>query len=63
MTSRMKLLKAMLKDEKYAPHDYRKIKAKLKSKRDKQIINGIIRQEQAHYRKVKRIIRENLKRR
>lgn len=58
----MKDLKEMKRDEKYAPKEYKKIKEKLKSKRDKNVISGIIKEEKEHYKKVVKIIkRQNQK--
>ena len=52
-----KQLKAAMKDEKAAPIDYRKLRKHLKSERDKKVISGIIKQEQAHLRKLKKIVK------
>ena len=57
MANRQKLLRAMLSDERRAPSDYRKLKAKLNVKRDKKIIAGIIKDEQSHYQKIKRMLK------
>ena len=47
----------MLKDEHKAPYDYRRLKAQIKNKTDKRVIAGIIRDEQSHYRKVKKMLK------
>jgi len=52
-----KQLKAAMKDEKMAPIDYRKLKKNLKKKSDKKIISEIIKQEQSHLKKLKKIVK------
>ena len=52
-----KQLKAAMKDEKMAPIDYRKLKKNLKKKSDKKVISKIIKQEQSHLRKLKKIVK------
>ena len=55
-------LKAMEKDERMAPGDYLKIRHQLTKQRDKKIVDGIIKQERSHLRKVKSIIKREIKR-
>jgi rubrerythrin len=52
----------MIHDEYKAPFDYLKIKRLLSKKKDKKIVDGIIKQERQHHSKVIKIARRELKR-
>lgn len=56
-----KQLRSAIRDERIAPRDYAKLRTNLKSKRDKRIITGIIKQERQHLKKVKKIARRELR--
>jgi rubrerythrin len=51
------LLAEAMRDEKSAPHMYNKLYGTLKTKRDKKVVLGIIKQERRHLKKLKRIKR------
>jgi rubrerythrin len=53
----MKQLNDMLHDERMAPKQYARLSKQLKKKGDKQIIQGIVRQEREHYKKLEKIKR------
>ena len=57
MNRTIKELKSMIKDEREAPEQYRKLRDNLSNPRDKKIVNGIIKQEREHYKKDKNILR------
>jgi len=54
-------LKNMIKDEHQAPFDYLKIKRLLKNKKDKKIVDKIIKQERQHHSKVIKIMKREIK--
>ena len=53
----MKRLNYLIKDEKKAPIDYRKLLKNLKYKSDKKIVKGIIRDERRHGKLLRKIRR------
>lgn len=57
----MKLLTEAMQDKKKAPREYRKLRSKLKSKKDKRVINSIIKDEIRHLKFLKKIKKENRK--
>jgi rubrerythrin len=57
MATDVKFLRHMIKDEKMAPPDYRRLKKKL-PKKYAPTINGIIRDEKAHKKKLIKILRK-----
>jgi rubrerythrin len=50
-----KKLNYLIKDEKKAPEEYRKFKHLLKSKQDKKIVSGIIKDEQRHFKTLRKM--------
>jgi len=51
----MKLLKEMIKDESKAPKEYHRLLKEIHKKEDRKIINGIIKQERQHKKKLLKI--------
>lgn len=53
----MKRLNYLIKEEKKAPKDYHRLLITLKKKKDKIVIQGIIKQERRHLKKLKKMKR------
>jgi len=56
----MKLLTKAMQDEKKAPREYRRLRSKLKSKKDKKVVNSIIKDEIKHLKLLKKIKKQQV---
>lgn len=52
-----KILRGLLKDERKAPAQYRRLRNEIKTTEERRAVNGIIRDEQRHARIITRLIK------